>query len=192
MKQYSIAFMLPADGIAYVRSRKDSLNATTAWYHNRNAVAHITVMQFEIASSREYRLHELVAYLKEFCSGIKPFELRFNCQDKVGKGLRLLPSLNSEAFLKAVVTACADRFPFMSFKTVKPHIIIGKRLETDDAQGSRERMVAERPDIRFEADGFYLRKYSDRNKRQEVLATFGFKGAASVLPKVVAQPALFD
>jgi hypothetical protein len=184
--------MLPATGIAYVRTRKGSLNAGTGWHHHRNAVAHITVLEFEMAGNKEYRMSELVSYLEDFCSGIRPFDLRFTCQDKMGRGLHLLPSLNSEAFLSAVVMACARRFPFMSFKTVKPHIIISRRLETDDAHGSRERMIMEQQDIRFEADGFYLRHLNERSKRQEVIAKFAFRGRQTALPAVVAQPALFD
>jgi hypothetical protein len=100
--------------------------------------------------------------------------------------------MNSEAFLSAVVSACAHRFPFMSFKTAKPHVIISRRLETDHAHGSRERLVTERREFRFEADGFYLRHLNEHTKRQQVIAKFAFNGAKSVLPKVVVQQTLFD
>jgi 2'-5' RNA ligase len=192
MKQYSIAFMPPANQIAYVKSKKDALCATIGWYHSRNSLAHITVLEFEIPQHKEHKLCEVVAYLRQFCSGIHPFDVRFNCLNTLGKAFCLLPSMNSEAFLSAVMKACVAKFPFMCFKSSKPHITIGRKLDPNQLGLGRERFAAEKPDIRFMADGLYLRMLNERRGQYEVIAKFDFLGEVSTMPKIVVQPTLFD
>lgn len=192
MKQYSIAFMPPASQIAYVKSKKDALFTTIGWYHSRNSQAHITVLEFEIPEHKEHKLYEVVAYLKRFCAGIHPFDVRFNWLDTLGKALCVLPSLQSEAFLSAVMKACVAKFPFICFKSNKPRITIGKQLQPNETGLGRERFAAEKPDVRFIADGLYLRRLNERRKRYDVIAKFDFMGEVSTMPKIVVQPTLFD
>jgi 2'-5' RNA ligase len=189
MKRYSIVFMPPTGQVAYVKSKKDALFSTIGGYNSRNAKAHITVLEFEAS---ERRLKEAITYLEQFCRSVKPFHVRFNGLEVLGSALCLLPSMQSKAFLSAVMQSFAGHFPLHCFTADNPHITIGRRLAKAQLGLGRQRFASEKPDIAFEADGLYLRRFNESRGQYDVIGKFAFLGERTALPKIVVQPTLFD
>lgn len=189
MRRYSIVFMPPTSQIAYVKSKKDTLFSTIGWYHSRNSKAHITVLEFE-ATERQFKA--TIAYLARFCRGIHPFQVKFDCVDALGSALCFLPSIQSKRILTAVMKAFVEDFPFACHTSNSPHITIGRRLAKDQLGLGWMRFSSEKPDLAFEADGLYLRRFIESREQYDVIGKFGFRGEQSALRPIVVQQTLFD
>lgn len=189
MRRYSIAFMPPANQIAYVKSKKDTLFSTIGWYHSRNAKAHITVLEFE---ATERQLKAAVAYLEQFSKGIHPFRVKFDCVDTFGSALCFLPSIQSKRFLSAVMKAFIECFPLPCGFSNSPHITIGRRLAKNQLGIGRSRFAEEKPELAFEADGLFLRRLNERRGQYDVIRKFEFLGEEVAMLPIVVQQTLFD
>lgn len=170
--KYSVVIHPSEKVINEVKNMKELLAEKIGWYHSKNALAHITINEFE-ASINQINL--ITHHLDKITQYLKTREVLFNKFDTFPNGAFFLaPDENSKIFLKTTIQEIHKNFNYKtSIKSYEPHITIGRKLTPENIT------IAQRlfsiPNILFSCDRLALREFNTTRKQFDIVEEFIFK-----------------
>lgn len=183
--KYSLAFIPDTLIVEKVKEMKMQLAAVIGWFPSKNALAHITVGEFEIATSA---MDSITTQLTQIATTIQPVEVTLDAFGTYPNGAFFLsPTAISKASLQPIMKTFQKRLqvPAM-YKSSDPHLSIARKLDAN--QIAIANSLWELETLTFKCESIALRKLDPVKKQFEIIATFPFLGETT--PEVI-QTSLF-
>ncbi len=162
-KLYSIAICAPESINEVVKEMKLKVAAGIGWYHNNNAEANISVMEF---LATDFEIELVVAILKRFCRTHESAAVYFpGIASLPSSGTVFLePSESSAVFIKNLVKDIELPKSVIGRKPALLNLPIAKKLQQDHFRKAVRMLRNTRYDIGFQCDGITLRQFDPVKK----------------------------
>ncbi len=183
--KYSLAFIPDAPIVEKVKEMKTQLATAIGWFHSKNALAHITVGEFEIHATA---IDSIASQLTQIATTIQPVEVILDGFGTYPNGAFFLtPTVDSKASLQPIMKTFHYRLqvPAM-YKSSDPHLSIARKLNANQIAVANS--LWEPEPLTFSCESIALRKLDPVKKQFEIIATFPFLGETT--PQVI-QTSLF-
>ena len=183
-EKYSICFQPDHLVLEEVGQMKQTLFEAIGWFNSKNALAHITIAEFEV-DQRE--INRIQRYLAQRCVGYAPVEVKLSDFGTYPNGAFYL-TINSEA--KEVLKGYGDDlFNLLkvkgAYKSNEPHMSIARKL--NPAKILTAYHVLTTPNLSYTCKEVALRKFNRSRMQYDVIATYSFEDK----PLVESQLSLF-
>jgi 2'-5' RNA ligase len=189
LSKYSIVVCPPFDHIEYVKGLKEELFRIIGWYSSSRSQAHITVVEFE---ADEVMLQRAISYLEIFCQKATSTKTNFTSFGIFPNGaFYLAPDTASKAELADLMRDFSNKFPLKAYKSTNPHMTIARQLSTTQLQVAKTLFEAVTPDISFEVDALWLRKFNEERKQYDLIVNFPFHGTGKEKATTSTKNSLF-
>lgn len=173
LHRYSIAIHPTAELIAKIKDMKELLAAQVGWFHSKNAIAHITICEFEAG---EKELVTVKKQLERICNTITPVEVRLNGFGSFPNGAFFIaPDEASKKALQPIMRQFHDALVVKTFHhSDVPHFSIARRLSPENLKKAEELFPT--LEESFLCNGIVLRMLDMQLKQFRVVDSFEFKG----------------
>lgn len=171
--KYSLAFIPDAPIVEKVKEMKTQLAEAIGWYPSKNALAHITVGEFEIDS---IAIDSIAAQLKQIATTLQPVAIILDSFGTYPNGAFFLsPTSKSKVSLQPIMKTFHSRLqvPAM-YKSYDPHLSIARKLNANQIAIAYSLLKPET--LNFSCESIALRKLDPVKKQFEIIATFPFLG----------------
>jgi 2'-5' RNA ligase len=173
LHRYSIAIHPSLELIASIKSMKEQLATEVGWFHSKNAIAHITICEFESDKSDLARIKK---QLERICDTISPVSVRLNGFGTFPNGAFFIaPDSESKAALQPIMRLFHNA---LVVKTLHhsdvPHISIARKLSPENLIKASQLFTT--IEESFFCDGIVLRMLDLELKQFRVIDGFEFKG----------------
>lgn len=176
LHRYSIAIHPSPELIAKIKIMKEQLATEIGWFHSKNAIAHITICEFE---ANESDLERIKKQLERICNTISPVSVRLNDFGTFPNGAFFIsPDSESISTLQPIMKSFHN---VLVVKTThhsnSPHLSIARKLSSENLIVASK--VFHTIEESFLCDAIVLRKLNLEIKQFQVIDTFEFKGITS-------------
>jgi hypothetical protein len=144
-----------------IKSYKQLLKNHTGWFGSANAMAHITVINFENELSLQLHLDRI----REFCKTVIPQKVTLNAWDSFGESTFFVsPNQTSQQYLNNLTT---DLHQYLGFKikNTHAHLSIARGLDAKNMKIAYELFANTPINLQFICDSFYLRRFNDQTQQ---------------------------
>jgi hypothetical protein len=144
-----------------IKSYKQLLKNHTGWLGSANAMAHITVINFENELSLQLHLDRI----REFCKTVIPQKVTLNAWDSFGESTFFVsPNQTSQQYLNNLTT---DLHQYLGFKikNTHAHLSIARGLDAKNMKIAYELFANTPINLQFICDSFYLRRFNDQTQQ---------------------------
>ena len=169
---YSIVIQPSPSVIAEMKQMKELLFQHIGWYPSKNALAHITVNEFE------WEVEQVGPLKKHIASLTRSLKSRMVCFDHLDSfpngALFWAPDTSSKEYLKDVLSDLHKTFAYKtSVKSSEPHLSIGRKIPSEQLKIAFE-LFAKHPNLTFLCDRLALRVFNTERKQFDLVDTFLF------------------
>lgn len=173
MNRYSIAIHPSDELIAKIKNMKEQLATEVGWFHSKNAIAHITICEFE---ANDTDLERIKKQLVRICDSIQPITVKLDSFDHFPNGAFYInPDLNSKSVLQPIMKLFHNSLVVKTFHhSDVPHISIARRLSPENLNKASKLFT--KIEESFFCDGIVLRMLDMEMKQFRVIDSFNFKG----------------
>ncbi len=173
LHRYSIAIHPSSELIATIKSMKEQLATEVGWFHSKNAIAHITICEFE-ASERD--LERVKKQLVRICDTVAPVSVRLDGFGTFPNGAFFIaPDTDSKMALQPIMKLFHNALLVKTFHhSDEPHISIARKLSPENLIKATQ--VFTTIEESFLCDGIVLRMLDLELKQFRVIDSFEFKG----------------
>lgn len=173
LHRYSIAIHPTQELIANIKIMKEKLATEVGWFHSKNAVAHITICEFE-ADNKD--LERVKTQLERICNTINPVAVQLNSFGSFPNGAFFIaPDSESRIALQPIMKQFHNALVVKSFHhSDEPHLSIARKLSSENLNKATQLFTS--IDENFLCDGIVLRVLDIELKQFRVVDTFQFKG----------------
>lgn len=171
--EYSLVIKPPPSITDDVTALKKQLKNEIGWFGSANALAHITVFNFD-ADTTELAIWE--KKIEQFCETVIPKEVVFDHFDSFPpRTFYIAPDEEAAQYINVTIGN------FQRFLGLKPnvhaHMSIARGLDADKLEKAKILFENEKIDFKFVCDGFVLRKFNSQDKQySDIVEKFEFKG----------------
>lgn len=171
--EYSLVIRPPQDIIDHVAEFKKRLKDEISGFGSVNALAHITVFNFD-ADATELEIWK--KKIGQFCETVIPNDVTFDRFDSFPpRTFFISPDVESLRYINDVISG------FQRFIGLKPkahaHMSIARGLDIGKLERAWALFENEKLHFEFVCDGFVLRKFNPQDKQySDVVEKFNFKG----------------
>lgn len=183
---YSVVVYPNDAGKETVAKMKDALAAKLGrTYASRNSKAHVTICEF-LAYPTELAI--IMEYVKQFCRTAPKQDVRFSQVYSFHTTCFIAPDDQSRDYFKSLLKAFKKSFPFhrrlfgVKFSS-GAHVTIGRLLDSRQLETAGKLFNDRKADLRFQAEGFVIRKFNPETKQFGDMAGFRFKAEAGLVPQ---------
>lgn len=176
-KQYAIAFHPSEEIIEKVKEIKLDLASKIGWYNSKNSLAHITICEFKLHSSKI----ELASnQLESTCKYIKPVDVILNSFSSYPNGTFFLcpdelSSLELKKVMKAINTSLTNK---LSVKSANPHLSIARKLTAENLEVAANSFSE--IDLPFLCDTVILRELDLEKGQYKIIKEFKLEGLTPI------------
>lgn len=173
LHRYSIAIHPSAELIAKIKNMKEQLASEVGWFHSKNAIAHITICEFE---ANEKELERIKNQLVRICNSITPIPVHLNGFDTFPNGAFFInPDETSKAKLTPIMKLFHNALVVKTFHHSEvAHISIARKLSPESLIKASGLFTSFEES--FLCDGIVLRMLDLEMKQFRVIDSFKFKG----------------
>lgn len=173
MNRYSLILQPSPEVVAEVTLLKNQLAVAIGWYNSKNALAHITINEFETASVELEKIKKHITSIADF---LKAKEVHFNRFDTFPNGAFFLaPDDNSKVHLKQTMQEVHQAFAYkIALKSTEPHISIGRKISPENILVAKN--LFDTPNLFFLCDRLALRVFNSERKQFDIVEEFVFQG----------------
>jgi 2'-5' RNA ligase len=173
LHRYSIAIHPSPELIARIKDMKEQLATEVGWFHSKNAIAHITICEFE-ADAKE--LEKVKKQITRISDTVTPVMVNLNSFGAFPNGAFFIaPDETSKVALQPIMRQFHDALVVKTFHhSDVPHISIARRLSPAALKKAEELFSA--IEASFLCDGIVLRMLDMQLKQFRVVDSFEFKG----------------
>lgn len=173
LQRYSIAIHPTVELIAKIKNMKEQLAAEVGWFHSKNAIAHITICEFE---ADEKDVERVKNQLVRICNSITPIPIHLNGFGTFPNGAFFInPDEISKVKLAPIMRLFHSALVVKTFHhSDVPHISIARKLSPENLIKASK--LFSRFEETFLCDGIVLRMLDLEIKQFRVMASFEFKG----------------
>lgn len=173
LHRYSIAIHPSPELLAIIKSMKEQLATKVGWFHSKNAIAHITICEFE-ADERD--LERVKKQIERICDTITPVSVQLNSFGTFPNGAFFIaPDTNSKMALQPIMKLFHNTLVIKTFHhSDVPHISIARKLSPENLIKASQLFTS--IDESFLCNGIVLRMLDLELKQFRVIDTFDFKG----------------
>ncbi|VXC27861.1 2'-5' RNA ligase [Flavobacterium sp. 9AF] len=184
-EKYSLAFIPDLLIIEKLKQMKNQLAEKIGWFHSKNAIAHITVCEFELDATA---ITSLQLQLTQIAKGIQPVKVTLTDLGAYPNGAFFIqPDLESKLHLKSIMQKFTSRLKLPNmYKSNDPHLSIARKLSDSQIAMAHELFILEVSS--FLCDSIALRQFNLVKKQYEIIATFPFLDDSS---QKIIQTSLF-
>lgn len=177
--RYSIVFQPPTEILDQVQEMKTELAQTIGWYASRNAMAHITIQEFEV---NDKKIEVIKSQLERCCNSLAPVVVHFNSFDSYPNGAFFIkPDLVSMPILSKMMKQVQQAVPTPNtHRGTDPHLTIARKLSFEKILIARELFNA--IDLHFDLDKIALRQFNPTKKQFEIIAVYPFLSQPGLQP----------
>lgn len=171
--KYSLVFQPSEEVIDLVRNLKLELAEEIGWYNSKNALAHITIVEFKASVDDIPHIHKQITRCSE---RFKPVVTRFSSFGTYPNGIFFLEvDQDAKEALIEYGRQLTDelRLNFLS-KSNDPHLSIARKLDKEKIE--RAFKLFNTPDISTTIGLIALRKLNTIRKQYDILHTYSFQG----------------
>lgn len=170
---FSIVIFPNEDQIHQVKSYKQLLKSKIGWFGSANAIAHITVINFE----NELTLALYLELIREHCKTVTPQKVTFNSWSSFGeKTFFIAPDEKSKLYLNTIIS---QLHLFLGFKTsnINSHLTIARGLNKEKMDTTKSIFNNTKVDLEFICDAIYIRKFNHQTKQYtDIVEKIYFEG----------------
>jgi len=171
---YSIALHPSQQNITFIKTMKENLAAAIGWFNSKNAIAHITINEFE---AHDNEIQNIKKQLTELSNTIQPIEVHFNDYGSFPNNgaFFIAPDERSKKELKTIMKFLNNSLKVATkFKNNEPHISIARRLTPEKLAIAHAFFPP--IDMHFLCNSVVIRKFNPERKQFEVADTIPFDG----------------
>jgi hypothetical protein len=169
--QFSLVIFPNPNQSTLIKSYKQLLKNNIGWFGSANAMAHITVINFEDEPSLLVHLDQI----REFCKNVVPQKVTLNAWDSFGeKTFFISPDQTSQQYLNNLIV---DLHQYLGFKikNAHAHLSIARGIDAKKMKIAYELFRNTQINIQFNCDSFHLRKFNEQTKQySDVLEKIDF------------------
>ncbi len=171
MHKYSLVFQPDTETIDWVAQLKTDLAQKIGWYNSKNALAHITICEFQ---ATEQDIHRLLNQVSRCCERFAPQEVHLNAFNTYPNGAFFLEvDLEAKAILKDYSKQIFEALPYKNmYKNTDPHLSIARKLSADKLESAYQ--LFDKPEHSFKCDKIALRILNLERKQFDIIKTFDF------------------
>ncbi|GLB49300.1 2'-5' RNA ligase family protein [Neptunitalea lumnitzerae] len=168
--KYSIAIVPDAITIEVIKELKLHLAKEIGWYSSKNALAHITIGEFEGNSSSLQHIHEQISSV---CEVLKSFDISFEKLDSFTTTgtLYMKPNATSTNNIINVMRLFHQRLNLKG-SVANPYLTIGRKLTLEQIDIGKQ--VLHFTPFHFTCSNISLRKFNPEITQYEVIHTYNF------------------
>lgn len=170
---FSIVIFPNEDQIQQVKSFKQLLKSKIGWFGSANAVAHITVINFE----NEFTLALYIEQIREYCRTITSQKVIFNSWGTFGeKTFFIAPDEQSKLYLNTLIS---QLHLFLGFKTSNSnaHLTIARGLDAEKMTTAKTIFSNKDVNLEFNCDAIYVRKFNHQTQQYtDIVEKIHFEG----------------
>ena len=158
---FSLVIFPNSEQSTLIKSYKQLLYNRIGWFGSFNAVAHITVINFE----NELSIQLYLGKIREFCKTATPQKVTLNAWDSFGeKTYFITPDGASQQYLDNLIM---DLHLYLGFKiqNAHAHLSITRGLDAKKIKIAYELFKNTPIDLQFNCDSFYLRRFNEETKQ---------------------------
>ena len=173
-RTYSIAIYPPAEVMNLVKEFKDLLAKIIGWFHSRNSIAHITIIEFQ-ASEAEILI--IKDFLKRFCGNKSPFHINLDgFKNYLNGALFIAPDEESKLVTKSFMKQLQASFPLKyHFGSKDPHMSIARQLDKQHIEIAN--YLFKEVKAEFDCDTVVLREFNEDIKQFVVIEKYILNGS---------------
>lgn len=175
LHRYSVAIHPTPELIAKIKGMKEQLANEIGWFHSKNAIAHITICEFE---ADEKDIERVKKQLIRICDSITPVSVHLNGFGNFSNGAFYInPDETSKANLAPIMRLFHNALVVKTnHHSDLPHISIARKLSIENL--AKANQVFTLFEETFLCDGIVLRLLDLEIKQFRVINSFQFKGIA--------------
>lgn len=173
LHRYSIAIHPSTELIAKIKDMKEQLATEVGWFHSKNAIAHITICEFE---ADETNLERVKKQLLRICDSITPISVHLNGFGTFPNGAFFIsPDENSKIILSPIMRLFHNALVVKTYHhSDVPHLSIARKLSPENLIKASQLFTTFEED--FLCNGIVLRMLDLEIKQFRVIDSFEFKG----------------
>ncbi len=164
MKQiplYSLVIFPTPEQLALVKSYKQLLRNEIGWFGSFNAMAHITVIQFDDEFS--FNLH--IERIRRFCGTTKAESVILNHFDSFGeRTFFIAPNETSQAYLNQIIIDLHHYIGF-NIKHAHAHLSIARGLDAMKMKKTHQLFQNIEVNLQFDCDAIFVRRFDEKTKQ---------------------------
>ena len=171
--RYSLVLQPSPEVVLAVKAMKEHLSSKIGWYHSKNALAHLTINEFEAPVTEK---DKIAHHLNTITTYLPSETVCFDHFDTFPNGAFFLaPDTRSKLFLKNILQQVHEEFRYPTvLKNNEPHISIGRRLQEEQLRIAHELFAS--PSLSFLCDRIALRIFNPSRKQFDIISEFVFQG----------------
>ena len=155
---YSLVIFPNSEQSTLIKSYKKLLQNHIGWFGSANAMAHITVINFENELSLQLHLDQI----KEFCKATIPQKVTLNDWGSFGESTFFIaPDQTSQQYLDNLIIDL-HRYLGFKIKSAHAHLSIARGLNTEKMNKACKIFRNTPINLQFNCDSFYLRRFDEQ------------------------------
>ncbi|MFI0491912.1 2'-5' RNA ligase family protein [Flavobacterium sp.] len=158
---FSLVIFPNSEQSTLIKSYKQLLKNHIGWFGSANAMAHITVINFENDLSLQLHLD----MIREFCKTVVPQKVILNDWDSFGESVFFIkPDQISQQYLDNLII---DLHQYLGFKikNAHAHLSIARGLDAEKMKKAYDLFRNSEINLQYNCDSFYLRRFNDQTKQ---------------------------
>ncbi|MHC5200968.1 2'-5' RNA ligase family protein [Myroides sp. LJL119] len=169
--KYSICFLPDQKTIEQVAQMKLALAEHIGWFNSKNAIAHITIAEFQ---AQKTQIDHLKPILSRCCAHFKPIDVYLQEFKNFPNGAFYLDiDPQASIILQDYAKQINQILPFKKITTsTLPHLSIARKLTSAKVQQAFE--FFEKPDLKMHCQGIALRKLNTEKLQFDIIENFSF------------------
>lgn len=171
MHKYSLVFQPDPKTIDWVAQLKTDLAQKIGWFNSRNALAHITICEFQ---TTEQDIARFLKQINRCCERFAPLEIQLNALNTYPNGALFLEvDPEAKAILKDYAQQLFEALSYKNmYKNTDPHLSIARKLTAEKIEAAYH--LFEKPKHAFLCSTIALRKLNLERKQYDIIQTFNF------------------
>jgi hypothetical protein len=158
---FSLVIFPNSEQSTLIKSYKQLLYNHIGWFGSANAMAHITVINFENELSLQLHLDRI----REFCKTVIPQKVTLNAWDSFGERTFFIkPDQTSQEYLNNLIIKLHLHLGF-KIKNVHAHLSIARGLDAEKMKKAYDLFRNTQLNLQFSCDSFHLRKFNYQTKQ---------------------------
>ena len=158
---FSLVLFPTEEQIKRIKTDKQLLKSRIGWFGSANALAHITLLNFET----EEQLTLFIDQIREFCKTVTPKNVVFNSWSSFGDTTFFIaPDAASLSYLNNLIINLHQHLGFQT-KNANAHLTIARGLDSEKMKIAYEIFNAIDIYLEFYCDAIYIRKFNHQTKQ---------------------------
>ncbi|MTG96680.1 MULTISPECIES: 2'-5' RNA ligase family protein [Myroides] len=180
INKYSLCFQPDETTIDVVKQMKLKLAEAIGWYNSKNALAHITIVEFKSDSTG---INKMAALVEQLCATYQPVKVTLDHFGQYPNGAFFL---GVDPFSKPILQDYAKNIQARitvpnSYKNSEPHLSIARKLNTEKL--SIAQSTFDQPAISFICEQVALRQFNPERGQYDIISIFPFLNLPSSEPE---------